>query len=315
MSKEKIFNLFILYDDKERVLFFGHVVYEKEGSDECKLKFLKKRAEVDFRIAKLERAPIGMTLDTVNAHARLAQVYKLFSHVFAEHPVNQPLCCVTPVVNGAIHFNYQTDHVPLDMHDINGKLGNSEMQDWLVRYHIDGNLHLMQLINDDYFEAIKVLFNKGMYVSATKLLVSCIDSLAYVEYGNVRNKVVFILWMDAFADLSPLGITSEELWEHRNGLLHMSNLESNKVERKVVRRISYFVGKTPFGSHMNAGEVHYFNLHQLIMILDKAIVKWLETYNVDPSKFTTFVERYDKVISDARLGRLVWGESEEIPKV
>ena len=140
--------------------------------------------------------------------------------------------------------------------------------------------------------------------------MSCIDSLAYVEYGNIRGKFVFVLWLDRFADLSPLGITSEELWEHRNGLLHMSNLESTKVEKKIVRRISSFVGRNPFGSHMASGDVHYFDLHQLILIVGNAIGKWLETYNVEPSKFTTFVERYDKVISDARLGRLVWLESE-----
>lgn len=315
MGKEKVFNLFILYDDSERVLFFGHVVHEIEGSDEEKTDFLRKRVEVDLRIAKLERAPTGMTLGTVNAHARLGDVYKLFAHVFAEHPVNQPISCVTPVVNGVIKVDYQqADHEPIDIADVDRKSGNSEMQDWLIRYHIDGSLHLAQLINDDYFEAIKILFNKGMYVSATKLLVSCIDSLAYVEYGGTKDNV-FVTWLNKFADLTPIGITPAELWEHRNGLLHMSNLESKKVAKKDVRCISSFVGKNPFGPHMTAGDVHYFDLHQLILIIGNAIGKWLETYSAEPSKFTAFVERYDKVISDARLGRLVWEEAGQQPKV
>src|ERR1019366_3532366 len=40
----------------------------------------------------------------------------------------------------------------------------------------EAGINISQLIHDDYFLALKVTFNAGLYVSAMKLLVSCIDS-------------------------------------------------------------------------------------------------------------------------------------------
>ncbi len=39
----------------------------------------------------------------------------------------------------------------------------------------------------------------------------------------------FSKWLAAYADLTPLGVTAKELWEFRNGLLHMINLSSRAV--------------------------------------------------------------------------------------
>ena len=39
----------------------------------------------------------------------------------------------------------------------------------------------------------------------------------------------------------------------------------------------------------------------VIAVLPLAIVKWLESYNQDRGKFAEFVERYDTVVSEARL--------------
>lgn len=61
-------------------------------------------------------------------------------------------------------------------------------------------------------------------------------------YGDVRAPSSFIRWLRDYADLAPLEITAEELWELRNGLLHMSNLNSSQVRSSSVRRISFRVG-------------------------------------------------------------------------
>lgn len=51
-----------------------------------------------------------------------------------------------------------------------------------------GGLQLSRLINDDYFEAIKITFNAKLHVSAMKLLLSAIGphSLARSPCGTVH---------------------------------------------------------------------------------------------------------------------------------
>ncbi len=174
------------------------------------------------------------------------------------------------------------------------------MDDWLVKYTRDDAIDLPSLINDDYFLAIKLTFNAKLYVSAMKLLVSCIDSVAYIEYGDEAGSNVFTKWLNSYADLAPLGITAAELWELRNGLLHMTNLNSKKVLTNKERRISFRVGGDA-GFSSNEVGVYYFDFSQLILAFSKALGKWIETYNFDREKFPKFVERYDQTISDSRL--------------
>jgi hypothetical protein len=52
------------------------------------------------------------------------------------------------------------------------------MKDYLVEYTGPEGFDFGRLINDDYFLAIKLLFQNGRYVSAAKLLMSCVDTLA-----------------------------------------------------------------------------------------------------------------------------------------
>ena len=173
------------------------------------------------------------------------------------------------------------------------------MDDWMLKYMKGGGLQLSQLIHDDYFEAIKMTFNAKLYVSAMKLLLSAIDSLAYIEFGDEKYNV-FIKWMNTYADIRPLGITSEELWELRNGLLHMTNLDSRAVDRMRVRRVSFHIGSKSF---YERDGIHYFSFHELLMEVGRAHVRWLETYNRDIAKRVDFVSRYDKIISDSRMAR------------
>src|SRR5688572_7521764 len=100
--------------------------------------------------------------------------------------------------------------------------------DYFGRFFTDEGFDFGGLINADFFQPIRILFQNQHYVSATKLLVVAIDSIAHIEHGDVRGG--FVKWLDQYADLSQLGITAEELWEQRNSLLHMSNLDSRKVQ-------------------------------------------------------------------------------------
>ncbi|AOO85193.1 hypothetical protein BHK69_31150 (plasmid) [Bosea vaviloviae] len=173
------------------------------------------------------------------------------------------------------------------------------MDDWLTKYRKGSSLDLPQLIHDDYYEAIKLTYNAGKLVSSMKLLLSCIDSLAYVEYGDDGNP--FIAWLDMFADLPSLGITPQELWELRNGLVHMTNLSSKKVRTNKVRQISFRVGAD--GSYGRDG-IYFFDFQKLIDVCSVAINGWIASYNAEPSKFAKFIERYDQTISDSRVATM-----------
>jgi len=161
---------------------------------------------------------------------------------------------------------------------------------------------LPRLINDDFLEPIKLLFSNEYYIPAAKLLVSFVDSVAYIEYGEERSNP-FIDWVSTYADLSGLEITAEELWEHRNSLLHMTNLQSRKVRAGKVRRLLPYVGTLPKEIPTDDPEGKFYDLHSLIIALIYALEPWFETYKNDPAKLEVFVERYDWVLSDKRAIR------------
>lgn len=155
------------------------------------------------------------------------------------------------------------------------------------------------LLNADFFQPIRILFQNKQYVSATKLLLVAVDSISYVEFGDVSGG--FIRWLNDYTNLSAVGITAEELWEQRNSLLHMSNLDSRKVKSGGVRRLICYVGDMPNGVQLDQTSIGYYSLQKLIFEFAAACVRWVETYNQDRSKFSSFVARYDLIASDARM--------------
>ncbi len=131
--------------------------------------------------------------------------------------------------------------------------------------------------------------------------MSFLDTIAYVEFGGRRpgETSVFVDWLRTFADPDPAGVTPEELWELRNSLLHMSNLESRKVALGKVARLTPYVGAQDHPPSTDP-MVKYFNVYQLIEAVAAAIQRWIVSYNEHPEKMRTFVERYDRVVSDDR---------------
>jgi hypothetical protein len=297
---ENIYNLFLFFEN-DLCSTVGYTAQEHSGSDAEGCEYLKARLTEDLRVAsKLELAK-PFTRSEYHARCRLGEGHHLYDEVFSVLNAGPaPLSVVTPVKDGDVFFNYSSEHRPLDMDDISEKLGaKGVMVDWLVKYTSPSGIDLSQLIHDDYFLAIKLTFNAGLYVSAMKLLVSCIDSLAYIEYGNDRKSVPFIKWLETFAELTSMGITAAELWELRNGILHMTNIHSAKVRENKVRRISFRVGR-PHGFSEEGGDVYFFDFSGLIQIFAEAQGRWIESYNNDRDKFDKFVERYDETISDSR---------------
>lgn len=311
---EYIYNIFLFFENT-LCSTVGYVVHVHEGTDKQGCEFLKAHLEEDLLKAKKKTLKTPFTLPEHNARCRLGEGHYLYDEVFVELNAGRaPLFVATPVKDGKLSYEYSSQHGPLNIKDLASKLGqDGSTVDWLVKYTNDDGINLSQLVNDDYFVAIKLTFNAGLYVSAMKLLVSCIDSLAYIEYGNVRNPPPFMRWLDTYANLAPLGITSEELWELRNGILHMTNINSAAVSKNKIRRISFRVGGTVDYPRVGTEGVYYFDFYDLIRTLAQAQGLWIESYNNDRDKFAKFIERYDETISDSRPLVVLLGDTEPSP--
>ena len=120
------------------------------------------------------------------------------------------------------------------------------MQDYLSVYLTPDGFDMPRLLNDDFFLGIKLCWNHGRYVSTAKLLMSFLDTVAYLEYGDTPRN--FQRWLDSYANLAAIGVTSEELWEFRNSLLHMTTLDFRKVTAGHVRRLTFYVAQSVPGS-------------------------------------------------------------------
>jgi len=302
---EPIYNVYTYFDAGE-LRALGIKQYYRQGSDEKKLAFLKERAALDHSSAM--RVPPAHPVSQADYHAsqRLGTTGAMFEPLFyAVGASPTPLFCVTPIVDGVPTIHASVPPGPLNMSKLpEGVAGPGKMDDYLFKY-IDeeaGTFDMPSLLHDDYFKAIRLLFNNQHYISCLKLLMSFLDTIAYVEFGDRQS--VFIDWLRTFADPAPAGATPEELWELRNSLLHMSNLESRKVAAGKVAKLTPYVGvhEHPLSTDPM---VKYVNVYTLIEAVAAALQRWTQSYNDHPEKIHTFVQRYDRVVSDDRQAIIV----------
>lgn len=305
---EQIYNLFY-YADKDIISKVGVVAYKQDGTDDDKIKFLKSKVKDDYKVAQLFDLPdkfkILVNDDLINGIDSVS--YKnicsqglgitIFNNVYKYYNApSDSLIVITPIVDGSIkiegitEITQQMETEPEYFHII-------PQEKWYNVYIDDQGFHLDQLINDDYFEAIRILFNAKQYVSSIKLLMICIDTMSYLEFGDKPRN--FQDWLENYTNLSSINITPDELKEFRNSILHMTNLDSRKVLDGKIKRLMFYVGN---GSHTKeTDEAKYFNFKELIDCIGKGIQNWGLSYNSNKDKFEYFVDRYDRIISDKRL--------------
>lgn len=293
---ETIYNLFA-YTDGSRIHSLGIHPYKlaEEGGDDSKLDFLKERCLVDHAHAFQARilSPVITPAEFLTKH-RLGTALALFEELFAHFKAPAaPLFVMTTVVNG----KPQVDHSYSDRLDPNDISGPGVMTDYLLKYTNEDTIDLIRMFDDDYFKAIKLLFNSGMLVSSTKLLMIFIDTVAFVEHGDQPGN--FVSWLKTYVPLSSLNLEPEELWELRNGVLHMSNLHSRCVLSGKVKRLVPCINLGDTVEDELRAEKR-FDLFRFITALATGVGAWVQTYNDDRAKFEKFVERYDTVISDSR---------------
>ncbi len=310
---EKTFNLFIFV--KNDIIYeLGVVVHEQEGTDREKLAFLQSQAITDLKKAirllipsryLIEDEATGETINALKYEKfrKLTQMNlhtQVFEEIFQSFNASQtPLFCLTPVIDGELKIDATQEFTIPDVHEIEEvKSVEFWFSDYLTHYMSEEGFDMSRLINDDYLLAIKLLYNNGHYVSALKLLMSFIDTLAFLEFDDTSRN--FQRWLDQYVDLSDLEIVPDELWEMRNSLLHMTNSDSRKVRKGVVKRLMFYIGTLTKGLPNESDEAKYFELMALIRAVAYGVDKWANSYNIERSKFQSFVDRYDRIVSDFR---------------
>ena len=285
--KQRLVNIFV-YGDETHVRAIGWRVYERAGSyDELK-NFLQSRVQHDHRNAQREDLAKPIRWRDFEVMDRLQP----FANELVERGIvgEGAVYCATLIVN---------DEVCVD--ETRDELRGGATPDYLLTYTTEDGFDFPQLIQDDYFEAIHLLWKNRKYISCLKLVFSAIDTFGYVEYGPDGHDG-FVGWLDDYCDLRKLGVTPEELWQLRNSLIHMTNLDSRKVRSgKTHRLLPRFTHPDrdvpPTVDGMKVLHVARF----VIVVLPKGIENWLRSYNRDPRKFAEFVERYDTIVSEARF--------------
>lgn len=312
--KEKVFNIFLFINLNDEVEKFGVVVHEIDGTDKQKIEYLRRNCDKDIEKVDFFDIPENIKLKRqINYTENIGIPYHLFQTMeydrtdvlFFEEIFNKygatgnPLYMKTPVVNGEIRIEGFRENLttPDSM-----KYHSVEIEypgDYLIKYMKNEGFALDELINDDFFKAVKLLFKEGLYVSSAKLLMSCIDSIAFLEYGD--QKGIFQLWLKNYCDLSKVEISEDELWEFRNSILHMSNYDSRKVLNKKVKRLILMVNPIDDTVLNENSEGKMFDLPKLIFEVAKGIGNWVDSINENRDKLKIIVNRYDRVVSDSRF--------------
>lgn len=248
---------------------------------------LRERAATDFNLPERHRLSRPLSREDLHGAIRRAP-WKLeqVGNIIATGVRH----CITPVVNG----QPQTDET---LETRNGYA----VHDYLAMFRSpDGFVDLIRLIDGDLMEPIKRLFNAQLYVAATKLTMSMIDTLGFLEFGPEQG--VFRRWLNKYADLSDLNVSADELWELRNSLVHMTNLASRSVESGRVERLTFVVAGPDVDTPKRLGGTKVLHLSRLLAVtLPTAIGQWVRTYAGDERKRNRFVHRYDTIVSESRI--------------
>ena len=284
---ERIINIFF-FGDEQSARSIGYCTYHREGPPEDQVQFLREKVEVDYANATQHMLPALVDWYEIPSIVRSGEIWELLDQR-GVNAGNDEIYCVTYIVNGRPRFDEIVDEFAPDA-----------FPDYLRFYLTDEGFDFSKLINDDFFDSIKLLWNNHKYISALKLMLSTIDTLGFIEYGPETD--CFVRWLDQYCDLGQVGVTSTELWELRNALLHMSNLESRRNRTGQVQKLLPMI--THPSVDIPIGGDGYKGFHVGLFLLDvfpRGIGTWLQSYNSDRSKFRSFVSRYDTIVSEGSL--------------
>lgn len=315
-NEETIFNLFPICNNGI-ISGIGFRTHLHEGSDEEKLNYLQTQIENDVKKMSIVSLPnnfkvklpdgkevVGITAERFNTLIQNGTEPLLYESIFrlTNAPAN-PLTISTMFVDGEIKISETKTFETEPTAPYTSELIEHISEDYKQKFSTPEGFLFTELINEDFIDAIRILFQKEKFVSSVKLLMSAIDTFAYVEFGDTQGN--FKMWLSTYCKLSEVNVTEDDLWEYRNSILHMTNAQSRKVIKDKMMRLSFYVSEEDRSYLTNNGVSQYFNLKSLIHVINAGIVKWAETYQNENAKFKTFMERYNQVVSDGRYNRLL----------
>ena len=108
---ETILNIYLIIENNY-VVGFKAKGYERDGDDKSKIQFLKERARGDYLSAYVFDAPQNkygrfLKYSQFAKLERQGMQFNLFEEIFEKFKApDQPLVCVTPVVNGEVWSQY-----------------------------------------------------------------------------------------------------------------------------------------------------------------------------------------------------------------
>ena len=127
--------------------------------------------------------------------------------------------------------------------------------------------------------------------------------MGFVEYGP-DEVACFTRWLDEYCDLKSVGVTSGELWELRNSLIHMTNLDSRKARSGRTDRLALQIAHpgddvAPFVHGMKVFHVARF----IMTVVPPGIEKWLHSLQPTPVE----VRRVRRTVRHRRFGGSIAG--------
>ena len=286
MTEELAINIFA-FATTSHVFAFGIEFYECEGTDDEIAAFLQSRVEHDHWDAAVGFLEHPMPSVEFTGRMRLSEIQHSILEMF-DLPEETPYC-----------ITYVIDNAPV-IDEVNNEFSKADYEDYLQAYGPADSFDFDQLIEDDFWSGVKVLWNDRKYTSVLKLVFPMIDTLAFVDEAQDAQGA-FKRWLENYCDMDWMGVSPDELWELRNSVVHMTNADSRKVHQGKVDRLIPIVAHpmTELPSHMDGSKV----FHQgrfVLSVLPMGIKNWIATYRTNPSKFYSFIMAYDTILSDSR---------------
>ena len=132
-------------------------------------------------------------------------------------------------------------------------------------------------------DAAQLLLKQDHQIPALMLTYAGIDQVAWLAIENEKsNSADFMNWVEKYMlSKNPMPCTARELWEARNGLLHMATSESAAIRRDpTIRKIYYTFGKATC-TRNDSTDVVIVNVDELVMHFVNAVLWFLEDLQTD----------------------------------
>lgn len=159
--KETVYNLFV-YISTADISELGVAAHDLEGTDQEKLAALQDLVNTDYQQATRYKPKQPLTWENYESLMRLGRELGVFEGVFQDiQAPHHPLVVITPVKDGNPFFEAVTNLGPPRQGDFKGTVLEEPgtMVDYLNKYITENRFDIPRLINDDYFLAMKLLFN------------------------------------------------------------------------------------------------------------------------------------------------------------